>query len=175
MPRPWVIVLLVALVLSACDEGDGAEDERSPAAREARIELDLPRPEAGAPDAGTRAGHGGDRYLLRVDRPDPIVDGRVEPPSAELRLADVTGTRVARVNVADDGRFSALLPDLPRGGTVTFRVTATAGDADPVRTEIVASRDSAGGAEAARVRVPETDHTPPTAALLLRGGRHVVS
>ena len=139
-----------------------------------RVELDLPRPEAGAPDAGTRAGHGGDRYLLRAAGADPIISGRVVPAAMPIELADASGTRVARVNVARDGRFSALLPRLPRTGAVSFRLTAGAGRAEPLRTEILASRKPAAGAPGS-VRVPEADRTPPVAGLLLHSGERVVS
>jgi hypothetical protein len=176
MPRWWAIALVAGLLASGCEESDGggAAAERPPEPGMVRVELDLPRPDAGAPDAGTRAGHGADRHVLRAAGPDAIVSGRVVPAAAEIELADASGTRVARVNVARDGRFSALLPRLPRTGAVSFRLTARAGRAEPFRTEILASREPGAGAPQS-VRVPETDRTPPAAALLLRSGERVVS
>jgi hypothetical protein len=175
MARRWAIALLAVLAVSGCDEDDGKDAAPSPAVpRAVQVELDLPRPQAGAPDAGTQAGHGGDRYLLKAEVADPIVSGRMNPPSALVELADAAGTRIARVNVARDGSFDALLPRLPASGVVTFRLSAAAGDAEPARTEIVASRAPAGGAPAS-VRVPASDRTPPAAALLLQSGGRVVS
>jgi hypothetical protein len=175
MPRWWAIALVAGLLASGCEESDGGgEAERPPEPGRVRLELDLPRPEAGAPDAGTQAGHGGDRYLLRASGADPIVRGRVVPAAAVIKLADASGTRVARVNVARDGRFSALLPRLPRTGVVSFRLEAGAGRAEPLQTEILASREPGAGAPR-NVRVPETDRTPPAAGLLLRSGERVVS
>jgi hypothetical protein len=174
MPRWLAIALVAGLLASGCEESDGGEAERPPEPGRVRLELDLPRPEAGAPDAGTQAGHGGDRYLLRASGADPIVRGRVVPAAAAIELADASGTRVARVNVARDGRFSALLPRLPRTGVVSFRLTAGAGRAEPLRTEILASREPGAGTPRS-VRVPETDGTPPAAGLLLRSGERVVS
>ena len=174
MPRWCAIAIVAALVVSGCEESDGGGADRPPAPERVRVELDLPRPAAGAPDAGTRAGHGAERYLLQAGRAAPIVRGRVEPPSAALQLVAASGTRVARVNVAPDGRFSALLPGLSTTGVVTFNLTATAGQAQPWRTEIVATRKPAAG-QVASVRVPETDRTPPAAGLLLRSGERVVS
>ena len=120
MPRWWAIALVAGLLAGGCEESDGGGGERPPEREMVRVELDLPRPEAGAPDAGTRAGHGGDRYLLRAAGADPIISGRVVPAAMPIELADASGTRVARVNVARDGRFSALLPRLPRTGAVTL-------------------------------------------------------
>ena len=174
MPRWWAIALVVGLLAGGCEESDGGGGGERPPEREmVRVELDLPRPEAGAPDAGTRAGHGGDRYLLRAAGADPIISGRVVP-AMPIELADASGTRVARVNVARDGRFSALLPRLPRTGAVSFRLTAGAGRAEPSRTEILASRKPAAGAPES-VCVPEADRTPPVAGLLLHSGERVVS
>ncbi len=175
MPRWWAIALVAGLLAGGCEESDGdGAGERPPEPEMVRVELDLPRPEAGAPDAGTQAGHGGDRYLLRAAVADPIISGRVVPAATPIELAAASGTRVARVNVAGDGRFSALLPRLPRTGAVSFRLTAGAGRAEPLRTEILASRKPAAGAPES-VRVPEADPTPPAAALLLRSGERVVS
>ena len=175
MPRWWAIALVAGLLAGGCEESDdGGAGEGPPEREMVRVELDLPRPEAGAPDAGTQAGHGGDRYLLRAAGADPIISGRVVPAAAPIELADASGTRVARVNVARDGRFSALLPRLPRTGAVSFRLTAGAGRTEPRRTEILASRKSAASAPES-VRVPEADRTPPAAGLLLRSSERVVS
>jgi hypothetical protein len=142
--------------------------------RQVQGELELPHAQAGAPDAGTRGGHGADRYVLRAATGDALVRGRVEPASARVKLVDSSGRRRARVLPRSDGSFSALLPDLPRNGVATFRLSATADPAAPWRTEIVASRRP--GPPAPRtVRVPARDDTPPLAALLLRHGDRVVS
>ena len=169
----WFALALVAVVTWAgCDEQDG-EAERGLPPRVVQGSLELERAQAGAPDAGTRGGHGADRYVLQATAADALIRGRVKPASAQVKLVDESRRR-ARVLPAADGSFSALLPDLPRRGVVTFRLTATAGRAEPWRTEIVASRRA--GPEASRtVPVPERDDTPPLAALLFRQGDRVVS
>jgi hypothetical protein len=165
-----------ALVVVAALAWGGCEGEPGPASapRQVQGSLKLERAQAGAPDAGTRAGHGADRYVLEAPGAEVLIRGRVEPASARVELVDESGRRRARVIARPDGSFSALLPDLPRRGVTTFRLTATAGKAEPWRTEIVVSRRP-GAASPGRVRVPERDDTPPLAALLLRDGDRVVS
>ena len=174
MPRWSAIALAAALVWAGCEqqEDDGAERRSPPRAVQGSLELE--RAQAGAPDAGTRGGHGADRYVLQAPDADALVKGRVRPASAHVELVDDSGRRRARVLPGPDGSFSALLPDLPREGVVTFRLTASAGRAQPWRTEIVASRRPGGGSPGT-VRVPARDDTPPLAALLLRSGDRVVS
>jgi hypothetical protein len=174
MSRSTALALVSALIWSGCNDEDGGEAKRPAAPRQVQGALELPRAQAGAPDAGTRGGHGADRYVLRAADADALIRGRVEPASAAIELVDDSGRRRARVNVAGNGNFSALLPDLPRRGVATFRLTASAGRAEPWRTEIVASRRP-GAAAPETVRVPERDGTPPFAALLLRDRNRVVS
>jgi hypothetical protein len=173
MPRWSALALVAALALGACEQ-DEDETEPASAPRQVQGSLTLERTRAGAPDAGTRAGHWADRYVLRAPRAEALIRGRVEPASARVELVDESGRRRARAIASPDGSFSALLPDLPGQGVTTFRLTATAGQAEPWRTEIVASRQP-GAASPGSVRVPERDDTPPLAALLLRQGDRVVS
>ena len=173
--RSWMAVALVALTAWAGCEDDGDRDAgRSSAPRQVEGSLDLGHAQAGAPDAGTRGGHGADRYVLRAEGAEALISGRVDPASARVELVDETGRRRARVLPGADGRFSALLPGLPRNGAVTFRLSAGAGRASPWRSEIVASR-APGRAAVRALQVPARDDTPPLAALLLRHGGRVVS
>jgi hypothetical protein len=174
MVRWSALALVAALAWGGCEQRDDGEAKRPAAPRQVQGSLKLERTQAGAPDAGTRAGHGADRYVLQARGPEALVRGRVEPAAARVQLVDESGRRRARVVAGRDGSFSALLPDLPRQGVTTFRLTATAGRAEPWRTEIVASRRP-GAASPGTVRVPEHDDTPPLAALLLRHGDRVVS
>jgi hypothetical protein len=173
MSRSTALALVAAMIWTGCDE-EGSGDAERPAPRQVQGALELPRAQAGAPDAGTRGGHGADRYVLQAPRAEAVISGQVKPASAAVELVDNSGRRRARVNVARDGSFSALLPDLPRRAVATFQLTATAGHAEPWRTEIVASRGQRAGSPQT-VRVPERDRTPPFAALLLRDGPLVVS
>jgi hypothetical protein len=174
MLRSTVLALLAVLIWGGCDEEEGGDAERPAPPRQVQGSLKLERTQTGAPDAGTRAGHGADRYVLQAPGAEALIRGRVEPASARVELVDESGRRRARVIARPEGSFSALLPDLRRQGVTTFRLTATAGRAEPWRTEIVASR-APGGVAPRTVRVPERDDTPPLAALLLRHGDRVVS
>jgi hypothetical protein len=173
MFRWFALALVAVLTWAGCEEQDG-EAERGSRPRVVQGSLELEHAQAGAPDAGTRGGHGADRYVLQATAADAVISGRVKPASAQVKLVDESGRRRARVLPAPNGSFSALLPDLPSRGVVTFRLTATAGRAEPWRTEIVASRRVGAGASRS-VPVPERDDTPPLAALLLRHGDRVVS
>ena len=168
------MALVAVLAWAGCEQQDDDDAERRSPPRAVQGSLELERAQAGAPDAGTRGGHGADRYVLRATQADALVSGRVKPASARVELVDESGRRRARVLPAPDGRFSALLPDLPRQGVATFRLTARVGRAEPWRTEIVAS-GGAGAGSPREVRVPERDDTPPLAALLLRDRDRVVS
>ena len=152
MVRRCVTVLVAAVVATGCEQSDDRQVQGS---------LDLPR--------------GASRYVLEAERADALISGRVEPATAAIRLVDVSGGRTARVNVARGGGFRALLPDLARSGAATFTLTATSGAAEPWRTEIVVSRRPGPTSRQRPVRVPETDGTPPVAALILRDGGRVVS
>jgi hypothetical protein len=174
MRRRLAVALVALLAWAGCDDQGDDDAGRASAPRQVQGSLDLEHAQAGAPDAGTRGGHGADRYVLQATTAEALVRGRVEPASASVELVDDSGRRRARALPRPDGRFSALLPDLPREGVATFRLTAGAGRAAPWRTEIVASRDPRRAA-ARTVRVPERDDTPPLAALLLRHGDRVVS
>jgi hypothetical protein len=177
MPMRAPVALLAVMLLAGCQEDDERSAERTTPVRQVEGSLNLERSQAGPPDAGTRGGHGADRYLLRAGGATATVTGTVKPASAAIELVDEAGARVARVNVAPGGRFAAALPDLPRRGSVTFRLTARSGSAEPWETEIVASRRPAGDRprSAPDVRVPARDRTPPAAILLLRSGGGVIS
>jgi len=178
LPPRALLALLAVVLLAGCNENDDRGAERTAALQEVEGTLNLERSQTGPPDAGTRGGHGADRYLLRARDATATVTGTVRPASAAIELVDEAGARVARANVAPDGRFVAALPELPRRGSVTFRLTARSGSAQPWKTGIVASRAPAAErrARAARdVRVPARDRTPPAAILLLRSGGRVVS
>lgn len=173
MVRWFALALVTMLTWAGCEEQDGGGERGSPP-RVVQGSLEIERAQAGAPDAGTRGGHGADRYVFQAPAAEAVISGRVKPASAQVKLVDESGRRRARVLPAPDGSFSALLPDLPRRGMVTFRLTATAGRAEPWRTEIAASRRAGAGASRT-VPVPDRDDTPPLAALLLRHGDRVVS
>jgi hypothetical protein len=174
MSRRFVMALVTALAWAGCEQQDDDGAVRRSPARAVLGALELAHAQAGAPDAGTRGGHGADRYVLQAREADALIRGRVRPASAQVELVDDSGRRRARVLPGPDGSFSALLPNLPRQGVATFRLTARAGRAEPWRTEIVASR-AAGSGSTRTVRVPERDDTPPLAALLLRYDDRVVS
>jgi hypothetical protein len=174
MARSCALALVGLMAVAGCDNNDTKGSERPATARAVTGTLNLERSRPGAPDAGTAAGHGGDRYVLRAPGPEGSVAGQVKPASAEMEIVDTTGRRVARVSVAPGGAFTALLPALPRRGTITFRLTAYWRDAEPWRTEILASRASSAR-RAAEVRVPADDLTPPTAQMLLQSDGRVIS
>jgi hypothetical protein len=174
MARSFAPALVALVAMAGCYKDETKTSERPAAVRAVQGTLDLERPRPGAPDAGTAAGHSGDRYVLRAPGAEGSVAGQVKPASAEIKIVDTTGRRAARVNVAPGGAFTALLPALPGRGNIAFRLTASWRDAEPWRTEILASRASSAR-RAAEVRVPADDATPPTAQMLLHSDGRVIS
>jgi hypothetical protein len=168
------LVAALALTLAACSD----DENPGPSAPTAvKGSLYLERSEGGGPpDAPTQVGHGADSFVVRTHGPRATITGTVRPAAARIGLIDTSGRRTARVNVAPDGGFRAVLADLPRGKVVIFDLTATLHGARPWKTQIVAARSSARGAfTSPDVVVPEQDSTPPTAALLLRADARLVT
>jgi hypothetical protein len=167
------LVAALALTLAACSDDDSPAPS-APTAVNGSLYLE-PAEGGGPPDAPTQAG-GVDSFVVRTHGPRAIITGTVRPASATIRLMDTSGRRTARVNVAPDGDFRAVLPDLPRGKVVIFDLTATLHGARPWKTQIVGARSSVRGVfTAPDLVVPEQDSTPSTAVLLLRAGARVVT
>ena len=104
------MALLAVLAWAGCEQDDDDGAERRSPARVVQGSLELERARAGAPDAGTRGGHGADRYVLRATEVNALVGGRVKPASARVELVDESGRRLARVLPAPDGRFLIEVP-----------------------------------------------------------------
>jgi hypothetical protein len=166
-----VLVAALALTLAACSDDDSPAPS-APTAVKGSVYLE--RAEGGGPpDAPAQAP---DSFLARTHGPRATITGRVRPAAARIRLVDRSGRRTARVNVAPDGGFRAVLPDLPRGKLVIFDLTATLPGARPWREQIVGARSGARGVfTAPDLVVPERDSTPPTAVLLMRADARFVT
>jgi hypothetical protein len=168
------LVAALALTLAACSDDDSPAPS-APTAVKGSLFLE-PSEGGGPPDAPARAGQGADSFVVRTHGPRATITGKVRPAAARIRLMDTSGRRTARVNVAPDGGFRAVLPDLPRGKVVIFDLTATLPGARPWRAQILGARSSVRGVfTAPDLVVPEQDSTPPTAALILRSGARFVT
>jgi hypothetical protein len=174
VPGLIALVAALALTLAACSNDDSPAPS-VPTAVKGSLYLE-PSEGGGPPDAPTQAGDGADSYVVRTHGPRATITGRVRPAAAKIRLIDTSGLRTARVNVAPDGGFRAVLPDLPRGKVVIFDLTATLHGARPWKARIIGARSSARGVfTAPDLVVPEQDSTPPTAVLLLRADERFVT
>jgi hypothetical protein len=154
-------LLALSLLLAGCGGGDDddAPGDRPPsAARAVTGALDLERPRAGAPDAGTAAGHGNDGGVGTTSSAAFSFTGRVDPPDSRVAVSE------GAVRVEPSGRFTVAVAS-PRSGTKQVRVEATKPGHRPWRVDVRVVR-----ATSQRVRVPERDVTAPSAALLLRPG-----
>src|SRR5918996_3501018 len=127
------LVAALALTLAACSD----DESPAPSAPTAvKGSLYLERSEGGGPpDAPAQAGHGVDSFVVRTHGPRATITGTVRPAAARIRLMDTSGRRTARVSVAPDGGFRAVLPDLPRGKVVIFDLTATLHGARPWKAQ----------------------------------------
>jgi hypothetical protein len=168
------LVAALALTLAACSDDDSPAPP-APTAVKGSVHLE-PSEGGGPPDAPAQAGDGADSFVVRTHGPRATVTGTVRPAAAGIRLMDTAGRRTARVNVAPDGGFRAVLPDLPRGKVVIFDLTATLHGARPWKAQILGARSGVRGVfTAPDLVVPERDSTPPTAVLILRSGARFVT
>jgi hypothetical protein len=155
---PSTAVLLAAVVATAIAAAGCGTDDRDRPAERPRVtgSVDLARPAAGAPDAGTAAGHGNDESTGAACSATLAFTGRVQPPDSAV---EVEGARAGAVVVEPSGRFSAAVDGLRRGPN-TVRLTASRRGHRPWSIEIRVTRGAAP-----QVVVPERDRTPPIAAL----------
>ena len=143
----------VALLLSGC----GGDDRDRPVPV-VRGEVDLVRGEAGPPDAGTRAGHGGEVRVGFTGSATFAFTGRVRPADSRVAVASQSGSRGAVV-VEPSGRFSAAVTGLRRGpNELSVRATRAGHRSWSLGVRVVRARPRA-------VRVPARDGTPPIATL----------
>jgi hypothetical protein len=154
---PSTAVLLAAVVATAI-VGAGCGSDRGPAGGRVTGAVDLSRPEAGAPDGGTVAGHGNDEAIAAAEGPTFAFTGRVDPPDSAVRVQVEEG-RPGAVVVERSGRFSAAVDGLRRGPN-TVRVLGSRAGHRPWSVDIRVTRGSAP-----EVTVPDRDRTPPVAAL----------
>jgi hypothetical protein len=148
-------LVLLLLLVPGC--GGGGAEPPPPAPRVTGV-VDLERPRAGAPDAGTVAGHGNDAGVGTTSAAAFSFTGRLRPADSRLEVSE------GEARVEPSGRFTVAVA-APRGGPKQVRLEATKPGHRPWRVEVRVVR---GGAE--RVRVPERDETAPSAALLLEPG-----
>jgi hypothetical protein len=115
-------ILIAALLMpSGCDE----EERRSgagPRAVSGAVQLDRPR--AGAPDAGTARGHGADVAIGSTGRAAFAFEGRVDPPDSKVAITPEGTGRRGLVDLRPSGRFAAGVTGLRRGQN-TFELRAT--------------------------------------------------
>ena len=160
-PVPSTVVLFVAVAataIAAAGCGDGGDPGTGTERGRVTGTVDLSRPAAGAPDAGTAAGHGNDEAIGAAAGPAFAFTGRVDPPGSTVRV-QVAGGRPGAVVVERSGRFSAAVDGLRRGPNAV-RVLGTRPGHRPWSTGIRVTR---GGTP--EVTVPDRDRTPPIATL----------
>ena len=164
-----LLVLLFALAAAGC----GGDDEPAPRPDAVRLAIDAERAGgAGAPDAGTAAGHGAD-LAVTARGPSVRVTGRVAPADAIVRVNGPARGAEARANVGGDGRFAAEVDGL-RPGANAVRVEAARRGMRGARRELRIVRMAPARGEG-RVAVPTADRTPPDAVLRLRNGGRAVT
>jgi hypothetical protein len=168
LPRVRLPVALLLVAAAAGCGGSPGDDRPRPEPAAVSGRLDLDRPRAGAPDAGTAAGHGNDGGVGVTGSATFAFTGRVSPPGSRVR---VSGARSAVV-VERSGRFSVAVDGLEPGPNA-IRVAASRAGARPWSADVRVVRG-----EPARVEVPRRDTVAPVAALRVRpagGGAPVLS
>ena len=153
--RRTAIALSASVLIAGC-----GGDSRPASAVSATVEL--PKATAGAPDAGTSAGHGNDVANATTAAEVFSFTGRVDPPESEVAVSDGV------VRVEPSGRFTVATA-APSSGTKRLRLAATLPGRRAWSLEVRVSRR-----EPQRVEVPERDDVAPSAALALRTGDELV-
>jgi len=127
--------LLAAVAVAGC----GEKDEPAPSrARAVTGTLELARPAAGPPDAGTMAGHRAPDAIASTREASLAFDGRVAPASSRVTLAR-EGGRAQRVAVGRDGAFRARAAGLRRGQN-RYVLRGRAAGLSPWRADISITR-----------------------------------
>ena len=109
--RRGAALLLATVALAGCGEKP-EPDVSKPTAVTGTV--DLARPAAANPDAGTTAGHRAPDATATTQRSALAFTGHVDPASSRVTLAPAGG-QPAAVDVGADGRFRARARKLERG------------------------------------------------------------
>src|SRR5215216_6306835 len=107
-------VLLVLLV--GCGGDSRSKPSRPPAAVSGVV--DLEKPQAGAPDAGTSAGHGNEVAVATTSADVFSFTGRIDPPDSHVNVSDGV------VRLEPSGRFTVATAS-PAEGAKQLRIDAT--------------------------------------------------
>jgi hypothetical protein len=157
------VLLATLLVLGGCD-GDEDRAER-PAPRAVSGSVELERPTAGAPDAGTARGHGADVALGSTSRGSFSFDGRVDPPDSAVTIVDERTGRRGSVELGPTGAFTARVSGL-RAGLNQFRLKGSKAGLADWRLEVrIVREEREPETRRGRVEVPAVDRTVPHARL----------
>jgi hypothetical protein len=116
----------------------------------------LEKPQAGAPDAGTSAGHGNEGAIATTSSDVFSFTGRVDPADSKVEVSDGV------VRVEPSGRFTVATIS-PREGAKELRIDATRPGHRPWSLDVRLTRGAS-----ARVEVPERDDDAPSAAVMLQ-------
>ena len=134
MGRRVAVLALAAALLAGCGE------KPEPAASKVTAvtgTVDLARPAAVAPDAGTAAGHRAPA-TASTRRSSLVFTGHVDPATSRVALRPARGAPIA-VRVAGDGSFRARARKLAKGKNA-FRLEARSPGLTPWTVDIAITR-----------------------------------
>jgi hypothetical protein len=156
---------LAAVIFLAGCEGD--EDQAAhTAARAVSGSVELERPGAGAPDAGTARGHGADVALGSTTQASFAFDGRVNPPDSRVTIVNDRTGRRGSVDLEPTGDFTARVTGLGAGLNQFLLTGSKQGHEDwTVEVRIIFRNPPESEARRGRVEVPAIDRTVPEARL----------
>jgi hypothetical protein len=156
------MLLTATLLVAGCDSDDQAEPTASTAVSGS---VELERPAAGAPDAGTARGHGADVALGSTSQRTFSFDGRVEPPDSSITIVNDRTGRRGSVELRPRGAFTVRVAGL-RSGLNQFQLRASKrGHADWTLEVRIVRRPFESEARRGRVEVPAVDPSVPEARL----------
>jgi hypothetical protein len=110
-----LLPVAMACLLVACGGEDAEPAKRPKRPRIVTGTVDLERPAAGAPDAGTQGGHRAPDAVASTSRASLTVSGRVKPAQSRVLIRDDDTGRERPARVEAGGRFTAEAAGLRRG------------------------------------------------------------
>jgi len=163
--RRLLVLPAAAVLLGGC-LGSDPESPPRPAAPVGAV-LELERPQAGPPDAGTATGHGAGAGAVAITRGERFVlRGTVRPASSEVRLLDGATREQSAIARRRGAAFAFTIEHLQPGAN-RYVVEATHPDREPWRQALRITRRAPRVAVERRVVVPREDPSPAEAELRL--------
>ena len=163
--RSLVVLTTAVAVVGGCLSSDSKPPPRPD--EPVRVELELPHPQAGSPDAGTATGHGAPAAATATtDAQRFVLRGAVRPASSDVRLLDGATREQSAIARRRGATFAFSLEHLQPGAN-RYVIQATRPGRAPWRRAVRIVRRAPRAVVPRSVIVPREDSSPAEADLRL--------